>query len=113
MSKKNPYKSLKDILNLAYLQASEGKGKERHAKEGQAFEDQPICSIARDLEDVGIGFQLGQAKKKIIESQRLAQFPGRSIAELLGAINYIAGAIIITNERAKERANESKANNSI
>jgi hypothetical protein len=100
MSKKNPYKSLKDILNLAYLQASEGKGKERHAS-GEPFEDQPICSITRK---VGIGFCLGQALKKIEESTRLSQYPGREIGELLGAINYIAGAIIVINERAKERA---------
>ena len=101
MSKKNPYKSLKEVLHLAYLQASEGKGKERHAKDGQAFEDQPICTIARK---VGIGFCLGQALKKIEESTRLSEYPGREIGELLGAINYIAGAIIVINEKAKEKA---------
>jgi len=100
MSKRNQYKSLKDVLHLAYLQASEGKGKERHAS-GEPFEDQPICTIARK---VGIGFCLGQALKKIEESRRLSQYPGREIGELLGAINYIAGAIIVINERAKERA---------
>lgn len=87
------YKSLSDILDEALLQASEGKGKERHASEGEAFEDQPICEIARRLG----GGDLFQAVKKIYESVRL---PGEAgVRELLGAINYIAAEIIVKRER--------------
>jgi hypothetical protein len=45
----------------------------------------------------GVGSLLGQAFKKSEESQRLPQ--GAAIRELLGAINYLAGAVI-----AMERA---------
>ena len=41
---------------------------------------------------VGEGFALGQAIKKMQESQRLSH--DAAIRELLGAINYIAGVII-------------------
>jgi hypothetical protein len=40
---------------------------------------------------------LGQAIKKILESQRLPK--GAAIHELLGAINYLAGAIIVRGEQ--------------
>ena len=94
----HPYQSLSGVLDEALLQASEGKGKERHATEGEAFEAQPICEMARRL---GVGGPLYQATKKIYESQRL---PGeRGVAELLGAINFIAAAVIVRREKhAKE-----------
>ena len=89
----HPYQSLSNILDEALLQASEGKGKERHASEGEAFENQPICEIARRLG----GGDLFQAVKKIYESVRL---PGEAgVRELLGAINYIAAEIIVRRER--------------
>ena len=89
----HPYQSLTDVLGEAFLQASSGKGKERHASDGEAFEDQPICEIARRLG----GGALYQAVKKIYESQRL---PGEAgVRELLGAINYIAAEIIVKRER--------------
>lgn len=97
MSKSN-YNSLNKVLREAYLQASEGKGRERHAS-GQPFGMQPICELTRK---VGLGFALGQAMKKIEESQRL---PGEhGVAELLGAINYLAAAIIIRRELAAAAA---------
>lgn len=102
MSKRNPYKSLTNVLIQAQLQASEGKGKERHAS-GELFEQQPICVLTRQL---GMGFPLGQATKKILESQRLKTYPARSVAELLGAINYIAAAIIVINEEALTKSKE-------
>lgn len=80
------YKVLKDVLDKALKQASEGKGKERHATDNP-FQDQPICVITQQ---VGQGYPLGQAIKKLIESQRLPQDMAR--AEMLGAINYIAAA---------------------
>ena len=39
---RDPYSTLLNVLNEAYAQASEGKGKERHAKPGEKFEDQKI-----------------------------------------------------------------------
>ena len=89
-----PYSSLKKVLDEALLQASEGKGKERHASDGEAFEDQPICEIARRLD----GGPLYQVVKKVYESVRL---PGEAgVRELLGAINYIAAEIILRRERS-------------
>jgi hypothetical protein len=88
----NPkYDSLYKVLLSAYNQASNGKGKERHQlNDDEPFEDQKICEIARRL---SVDYNLGQAVKKIYESKRLTD--GRDIAELYGAINYIAAAIIV------------------
>ena len=81
------YGRLEEVLTKAAEQASAGKGAERHA-DGQRFEDQPIMWIEREFK----GFQLGQAVKKIHESQRLA--PEAAARELLGAINYLAAKVI-------------------
>lgn len=102
MSKRNPYKELRDVLVQAELQAREGKGAERHSL-GEDFKDQPICVLTRQL---GMGFPLGQAMKKVLESQKLKQYPGRAKAELLGAINYIAAAVIVLEEQAAEKNKE-------
>jgi len=84
-----PYASLREVLDRAYQQASEGKGKERHGGE-LPFEDQPMQILSEMLgSDKGLLFQ---AMKKIVESQRLDK--EAAIEELLGAINYLAGAII-------------------
>lgn len=90
------YERLHDILYQAIHQAAYGKGKERHSS-GEPFEDQPICVVARW---VGIGAQLGQAIKKTRESSRLLNIKGPEAAkfELLGAINWIAAAIILLEE---------------
>lgn len=93
------YRILKDILDEALDQASRGKGKARHAEGVEAFEDQQICEIPRR---VGVGFNLGQAVKKCYESKRLAEKDvERGVAELLGAINYIAGAIIVMRDNER------------
>lgn len=89
MLQANPgYESLAAVLEQALEQAQNGKGRERHAT-GQPFDQQPIMTIA-DM--VGPGYQLGQAIKKLQESQRLDI--SAAIAERLGAINYIAASII-------------------
>lgn len=93
MNEKEQYKELYNVLLAAYDQASGGKGKQRHAKEEEPFEKQKICEIARR---VGNGYQLGQAIKKSMESQRLP-YP-QNIQELYGAINYLAAAAIIMEE---------------
>ena len=87
------YVSLGLVMQSAMEQASKGKGRERHASEGEAYEDQIICEVARR---VGLGYPLGQAVKKIYESQRIGG--ERGVAELLGAINYIAAAVIVMRE---------------
>ena len=88
------YEKLGEILRLALHQAAYGKGLVRHAN-GKPFHQQPICEITRQ---VGIGFPLGQAMKKIQESRRLDS--GASAAELLGAINYLAASMIVEHETA-------------
>ena len=88
------YERLADVLSAAFWQASEGKGAERHRIAGEAFEDQIILQITRR---VGLGYPLGQAMKKCDEATRME--PGAAIRELLGAINYIAAAVIAIEER--------------
>lgn len=90
------YRALWDVLMDAYDQAREGKGKERHAAKGQAFQDQQIVQISEWL-----GSNHGdifQAVKKSIESVRLPK--ERARAELLGAINYLAAAVIVLERSA-------------
>lgn len=82
------YESLAHTLRLAFDQATTGKGADRHAQ-GLPFADQPmqkLCAL------YGVGFALGQAGKKMQEAQRLPR--DAAIRELLGAINYAAGAIV-------------------
>lgn len=82
------YERLRAVLEAAYDQAARGKGKERHAKD-LPFHEQPMQTVT-DL--YGLGFPLGQAAKKGQEAQRME--PDAAIRELLGAINYLAGAVI-------------------
>jgi hypothetical protein len=91
--KDDPYFPLERILDMAYDQASEGKGKARHAKKDEPFKKQKICEITRR---VGLGYPLGQAIKKAEEAQRLP-YPA-NVQEILGAINYLAAAVIIMEE---------------
>jgi hypothetical protein len=94
----NPkYSSLHTVLKAAYAQASEGKGKERHAGNGLAFEDQPMQTVSKLLgTSDGLAFQ---AIKKIKEAEGMETFEQKE-RELLGAINYIAGIIIFEKEKA-------------
>ncbi len=89
------YESLDGILLEALAQASEGKGKIRHADEDENFEDQLICFIGRKL---GVGFELGQVAKKIFEVTRLETTEAK-VHELLGAIVYIAAAVLLLREK--------------
>lgn len=82
------YASLATVLNAAYLQAATGKGADRHAK-GQPFDEQTM-QVGAD--QFGVGSLLFQAFKKSEESQRLPH--EAAVKELLGAINYLAGAVI-------------------
>lgn len=92
------YEILAAVLQRAFSQAAHGKGKERHAQAGERFEDQMMQDMARRF---GVGALLSQAFKKSEESQRLPL--DRGVNELLGAIVYLAGAVI-ARERAEAAA---------
>lgn len=97
------YESLACILQRALDQAQSGKGAERHAN-SLPFDQQPMQTIAGQ---VGIGFLLGQAIKKVQESQALPE--GRDVAELYGANNYLAGAVLFLElSRAPAPANDNQ-----
>lgn len=91
------YEHLAAVLQRAYDQASSGKGKERHAQQ-LPFDDQPMQQL---IKLYGPGFALGQAGKKAQESMRLPR--DRAINELLGAINYLAGAVIALEREQGDR----------
>lgn len=91
------YEKLADVLQRAFEQAAKGKGKERHA-DGEPFHEQVMQIGARKF---GVGSLLFQAFKKSEESQRLPL--DRGVNELLGAIVYLAGAVI-AREADKEDA---------
>lgn len=82
------YETLASVLDDALYQAQSGKGEERHANQ-LPFDQQPMQRL---IQTYGVGFALGQAAKKGDESQGLQ--PGHDIAELLGAIVYLAGAVV-------------------
>lgn len=82
------YHGLFDVLADALDQAQLGKGHERHAQD-KPFGEQPMQKL---IELHGRGFAYGQAGKKAQESERLAYEAARR--ELLGAIVYLAGAVI-------------------
>jgi hypothetical protein len=86
------YYDLFIVLQQALWQAQNGKGAERHGN-GLSFTDQPALTITRA---VGLGFPLGQAMKKIQECQRMDTDAAKR--ELLGAINYLAAAVLFLDE---------------
>jgi hypothetical protein len=81
---------------MAFAQASQGKGKERHAN-GREFDRQPIMELARMH---GLGYPTGQAAKKLQEAHTLLRLRGKeaAIQEILGAINYAAAAALLIEE---------------
>lgn len=87
------YDMLASVLCRAFAQAASGKGAERHSS-GEPFEQQPICSINRVLGS--IDGALYQVSKKGHEARRLPR--DRAVAELLGAINYLAACVILVEE---------------
>jgi hypothetical protein len=99
------YASLARTLRGAYDQASKGKGKERHADD-EPFQHQKICVINRWLAGSPVAGALFQAVKKTVESARLSD--SAAIHELRGAINYLAAAIILLEERMPEEKAEKE-----
>jgi hypothetical protein len=94
--REHPYGCLEDVLQRAYDQAATGKGAERHA-DGKPFDQQPMQQLIKLF---GVGFALGQAAKKAQESQRMDK--DAAVRELLGAINYLAGAVIALESRPSD-----------
>ena len=91
------YEPLFCTLLEAHDQAAYGKGRDRHAN-GKPFIEQPIMEIGRM---VGPGYQTGQAMKKAQEAMGMLDRGqhGPAQAELLGAMNYLAAAYILIEER--------------
>jgi len=89
------YELLADVLQAALDQAQAGKGRERHAN-NLPFEQQTIMQTARAH---GVAFLTGQAEKKAREMHGLPT-ADRKVAELLGAINYLAAAVLLEREKA-------------
>lgn len=100
------YEDLAAVLAAAFGQAANGKGKERHAQAGEPFRHQVMQDMARRF---GVGALLGQAFKKSEESQRLPH--DRAVAEILGAINYLAGAVIAMQRTEATRLTEPANDN--
>lgn len=90
------YEPLEAILTAAMAQAALGKGSERHAN-GRDFVRQPIMEIGRMC---GLGYPTGQAQKKTQEAVGMFNRGEheRAEAELLGAINYLAAAVLLIRE---------------
>lgn len=87
------FEPLANVLQRAYDQAAMGKGVERHGQ-GQPFTQQPM---QQHIALHGLGFATGQASKKAGEAQRMLTRSGDvapAVRELLGAIVYLAGAVV-------------------
>lgn len=97
------YNVLRDVFASAVEQASGGKGKERHAN-GAPFVDQPILAITRLLTGHPCGALAFQSIKKTIEAGRLVELKGTdaAVAELMGAMNYIAAMVVYLEEQASK-----------
>lgn len=87
------YEPLRRVLDLALQQASGGKGAERHAM-GKPFDRQPMLEISRMIG--GPQGCMYQAMKKTQEASRMPTDAAKR--ELLGAINYLAGAYLLLEE---------------
>lgn len=93
------YEPLAKVLWMAHQQAAVGKGADRHGN-GLPFHEQPMFTIAQTLGSIdGLLFQ---AAKKAAESRRL-ETRERAVAELLGAINYLAGAALLVQDGILDR----------
>lgn len=89
-----PYAPLREVFDLALEQASSGKGAERHGN-GKPFDRQPMMEISRMLGGPSGCFY--QAMKKTQEASRME--PEAAKREILGAINYLAGAYLLLDEQ--------------
>lgn len=93
------YEKLVDVFQAAHDQAAYGKGKERHAN-NLPFDEQRMQSISNLL--LSPGGMAFQVVKKMTEGLEFEDHDRRE-AELLGAINYLAGIVIYHRARHWER----------
>jgi len=89
------YAPLRAFLDEAFLRASQGKGKERHAN-GFPFLEQPLFMIMRGLGPGGVNGAIFQAIKKLMEIKNLK--PESQVAELMDVVVYAAAAAIYLRE---------------
>ena len=101
------YEDLAEVLTAALMQAAAGKGSERHGN-GLPFAAQPMAEITRAH---GLGFPLGQSEKKGREATGMVARGEFDAArrELLGAINYVAGAVLAINAMQQARSATERA----
>lgn len=96
------YELLAQVMRLAYDQAANGKGAQRHAQAiQQPFNEQPIMQLTRLLGTEGPTFQV---VKKLEEARRLP--PDRALQEALGAVVYsaaIAAHYVLLQKEQKEK----------
>jgi hypothetical protein len=87
------YGCLGRVFDAALKQAACGKGMERHGEDNTDYMEQ---TTMRDTKELGIGFPIGQGRKKGLEAVRLVPLKGveQAKAEILGAINYYASAYL-------------------
>jgi len=91
------YEALTNVLLGALRQAALGKGRARHAN-NLPFDRQPMQTESDAIgTDAGLIFQ---ARKKIREGAAFNDF-NHFEAEMFGAINYVAGAVIWRRRRVK------------
>lgn len=91
------YDELAIILRDAFKQASEGKGRERHAND-MPFDQQPMQTLSDMFDsDKGMAFQV---VKKLREGLDMPEYD-RMERELLGSIVYTAG-IILWHKRRRD-----------
>ncbi len=90
-------KHFRHVLEQAFEQVFAGKGAERHGH-GDNFDKQPWKIIT---DNVGEGFCLGQAIKKLMELRSLSKDESWE-RDALGAIVYITMAIMYRQHKASE-----------
>lgn len=89
------YERLMDVFKDAHDQAAKGKGKQRHAND-LPFHAQRMQRISESLDSpMGMAYQV---QKKLQEGLQMKD-PGARRAELLGAMNYLAGVIIFLDNQ--------------
>lgn len=89
------YEKLVAVFQAAHDQAAHGKGKDRHAN-NLPFHKQRMQTISQTIgSEYGMVFQV---TKKMTEGLQFADHAKRE-AELLGAINYLAGIVIYHREK--------------
>ena len=107
----HPYYDLVKVFYDAFYQASAGKGSERHAySSDESYSKQVLCEMDRRLGGKAIGPRY-QAVKKIYESARMDK--SAAIKEILGAINYLAAAVIVLEEKESSPQKENSIHNLI